>query len=75
MVTGLEASILVKVLEETRAWYSKDFPAWIRNRHRELQRQGMRNADIYPQLCEEAKRILVRPESITERQIRRVIYG
>ncbi len=74
-VTGLEASILVKLLEETRAWYAKDFPTWIRDRHRELQRQGMRNADIYPLLREEAGRILVHPEPMTERQIRRVIYG
>jgi hypothetical protein len=48
---------------------------WIRRRHAELQRQGLRNAEIYGRIQEEARRILVQPRPLSERQIRRIIYG
>ncbi len=73
--TGLTEAVLQKVLDEFQHWYAKDLPTWIRDRHRELQRQGLRNRDIYPRLREEAERTLIRPEPLSERQIRRMIYG
>jgi hypothetical protein len=74
-VTGQSRSLLGKILEETRAWYAKDLQTWIRERHRELQRQGLRNREIYPRLQKEVRQILVRPAPLSERQIRRMIYG
>jgi hypothetical protein len=74
-VTGQSQSLLGKILEETRAWYAKDLATWIRDRHRELQRQGLRNREIYPRLQKEARQILVRPAPLSERQVRRMIYG
>ncbi len=74
-VTGLAAPILAKILEEIRVWYAKDLSSWARGRHRELRRQGLRNRAIYPRLRQEAKEILIRPAPLTERQIRRIIYG
>ena len=74
-VTGMSESLLSKILEETRAWYAKDLRTWIRDRHRELQRQGLRNREIYPKLQAEMRGILVQPAPLTERQIRRMIYG
>ena len=74
-VTGQGERVLAKILEEIQSWYAKDLPTWMRDRHRELQRQGLRNREIYPRLQEESQGILVNPGPLTERQIRRMIYG
>lgn len=74
-VTGQDAGSIVKILEEVHAWYHRDLPTWIRDRHQELQRQGLSNREIYPRLQAEIRTMLVRPAPLTERQIRRTIYG
>ena len=74
-VTGQDSGSLSKILEEVHAWYHCDLLTWIRDRHQELQRQGLNNREIYPRLQREAQEILVRPAPLTERQIRRTIYG
>jgi len=74
-MTGLEDALLEKILREIQAWYARDLHDWIRDRHRDLQRQGMRNQEIFSRLREEMDQILVRPPRLSERQIRRVIYG
>lgn len=74
-VTGLEAGLLAKIMAEVRAWHSRDLTTWVRERHAELQRQGWANREIFPQLRGEAREVLVRAAPLTERQIRRMIYG
>ena len=74
-MTGLEPGLLAKILAEVRAWHSRDLTAWVRERHGELQRQGLGNREIFPRLRAEASEVLVRPAPLTERQIRRMIYG
>jgi hypothetical protein len=74
-VTGLEEATVAKIVEELHTWYGQDLAAWLRSRHQELQRRGLRNREIFPRLREEAAHILVRPSALTERQIRRIIYG
>ncbi|MCK4303125.1 MAG: hypothetical protein KAY24_02705 [Candidatus Eisenbacteria sp.] len=74
-VTGQGEPLLAKILEEIQSWYTRDLSTWIRDRHRELQRHGFRNREIYPRLRDESQRILVHPGPLTERQIRRIIYG
>ncbi len=74
-VTGLEPAVTAKILEEIHHWYTEGVPAWVQRRHRELRRQGLRNREIYPQLRREAEAVLVRPGPLSERQIRRMIYG
>ncbi|MCK4414167.1 MAG: hypothetical protein KAY32_11530 [Candidatus Eisenbacteria sp.] len=73
--TGLDEAVLRKIVQEIREWYDEDLPAWVQRRHRELQRQGAPNREIFSMLCQEARRILIRPRPMTERQIRRLIYG
>jgi hypothetical protein len=74
-ITGLDAAALEKILEEIDHWYVEDLSAWLQRRHRELQHQGLKNREIYPRLQEEARRVLVRPGSLSQRQIRRALYG
>ena len=74
-VTGLEPALLAKIVDEVRAWYGKDLTTWVRERHRELQKQGLRNHQIYPRILRETETVLFAAGPLTERQIRRMIYG
>ncbi len=74
-VTGLEKATVAKIVAEIHAWYGQPLADWLRSRHAELQRQGLRNREIFPILQAEATEILIRPPALTERQIRRAIYG
>jgi hypothetical protein len=74
-LTGLDAGLLAKVLAEVRAWHSRDLQSWVRDRHQELQRQGLSNREIFPRLCAEAHETLIRPARLSERQVRRMVYG
>ena len=74
-ISGLDQARLAKLVDEVRAWYGQDLAGWVRQRHRELQQQGMRNREIYPRIRAETERILVRPSALSVRQIRRIIYG
>ena len=73
--TGLDEAVLRKIIQEIRDWYDEDLQAWTLRRHRELQRQGVANREIFSRLSEEARQILIRPRPPSERQIRRMIYG
>jgi hypothetical protein len=75
IVTGLDQTVLEKIVGEIGAWFDEDLAAWVRRRHHELHRQGLRNREIYPRLKEDARGIRVHPGPLSERQIRRIIYG
>ena len=74
-LTGLEVSMLGKILDEIRAWYGDDLVAWTRRRHAELQKQGMRNDEIYALLRHELHLALFSGGDRSTRQVRRMIYG
>jgi hypothetical protein len=74
-VTGLDPGTLGKILEEIHHWYDEDLRGWLVRRHRELQGQGLKNREIYPRLQDEAGRALLRPGPLSQRQIRRALYG
>jgi hypothetical protein len=74
-ITGLDAGTLEKIVQEIHLWFEEDLHLWLERRHRELQHQGLKNREIYPRLLEEARSVLVRPGSLSLRQIRRALYG
>jgi len=48
---------------------------FVRRRHGELQRQGLRNEAIYPRLAEECATGRFGCATLSLRQIRRIVYG
>jgi hypothetical protein len=48
---------------------------YIRRRHVRLQNQGLSNPEIFARLAQELPRWRFRAPELSERQIRRVIYG
>jgi hypothetical protein len=73
--TGLSPGEAERVVGEILAWYDETAEAFVKRRHAELQLVGTRNERAYELIQAELAQRLVRPEELTERQIRRIIYG
>lgn len=72
---GLLAGEAERVVAEVLAHFSETAEEFVRRRHRELQRLGLVNAQSFPVIAAELGRRRVVPPALSERQIRRVIYG
>jgi len=66
---------LDKLIAELRSHWGETPAEFVRRRHRELQRQGARNPAIYEQVAAEIQGRRFSASPLTERQIRRLIYG
>jgi len=64
-----------RLIGEVLAFYDESVPAYVRRRHHDLQRSGMSNKKIYEQIAHELANHRFAAEPMTERQIRRAIYG
>ena len=74
-VVALPEPLLDKIIGELRDHWSETAPEYIRRRHGELQRRGVPNRLVYGQIARELKSRPVRSSPLSERQIRRIIYG
>ncbi|HWW19255.1 MAG TPA: hypothetical protein VNZ06_00495 [Steroidobacteraceae bacterium] len=63
------------VVEEVLAFLNDSIEQFVRRRHRELQREGLRNPQIYLRVAQEALQRRFRTEALSTRQIRRLVYG
>jgi hypothetical protein len=72
---GFEPSELDQFLEDCWAFTDESPAEFIRRRHGELQREGLRNEAIYHRLATEAAAGRFRSPPLSLRQLRRIIYG
>ena len=73
--TGLPIPAARRVVEDIASFFHEPAEAFIRRRHRELQAAGRANAEIFAEIAKELSERPVAAPELTERQIRRVIYG
>lgn len=66
---------LDKLVAELRDHWSETQEELVMRRHRELQREGVPNRLVYGRIRDELPAWRVSPRPLTERQIRRLIYG
>lgn len=64
-----------RVVEEVVAFLDEPVEVVIRRRHRELQGRGLANAEIFRRIVAEVAARPVAAAPLTERQVRRAIYG
>jgi hypothetical protein len=64
-----------RVVQEVLAFMSDTPEDFIRRRHLALQSQGLSNRAIFVQITAELSQRRFRAPALSERQIRRVIYG
>jgi hypothetical protein len=71
-LSRLEAAHAVR---EVLAFFSESTETFVTRRHAELQEQELDNAQIYRRIAGELRARRVAPPELSERQIRRLIYG
>ena len=73
--TELTPAEATRVVEDVIAFHAEPVEAYVRRRHAELKTNGIRNPEIFARLVEElAQRVVAAPE-LSERQLRRIVYG
>lgn len=64
-----------RLVSEVLAHFQETTDAFVRRRHRELQHQGKPNSAIFDTILHELPNRVFPAAPISERQIRRIIYG
>ena len=73
--TGLPQATAVRVIADVTAYFSETIEEFVRRRHGELQRRQRKNEEIWPLIAAElAERRFAAP-GLSERQLRRIVYG
>nr|WP_179670424.1 hypothetical protein [Nocardioides thalensis] len=73
--TGLSAAEATRVVEDVVAFHAEPVEDYVRRRHAELKTHGAKNDEIFGLLREElASRVVAAPD-LSERQLRRIVYG
>ncbi|WP_407319699.1 hypothetical protein UQW22_04560 [Isoptericola halotolerans] len=75
LTTGLSPSEAARVVDDVIAWYAEPVEDVVRRRHAALQAAGHRNAEIYARIAAELRERVVAAPDLTERQVRRLVYG
>jgi hypothetical protein len=73
--TGLSETEAARVIGDVLAHYAEPVEDFVRRRHAALQLHGTRNPVIYRTIAAELSQRLVAAPALTERQVRRMIYG
>jgi Fe-S cluster assembly scaffold protein SufB len=74
--TGLPEATASRVVADVAAYYGETVDEFVRRRHAELQGvSSKRNDEIWPQLAAELQGRRFRAEGLSERQLRRIVYG
>jgi hypothetical protein len=71
----LEERDFTRLLEEFLGHFGSTVEEYVRNRHRELQREGRKNEEIFSIIASEVHERRFAAEPLTVRRIRRMIYG
>jgi hypothetical protein len=64
-----------RVLDDVLALMDETIEQFVARRHVELQRDGLRNEEIFGLLAEECASWRFRAPSLSQRQLRRIVYG
>lgn len=73
--SGVSRGQAARLVDDVLAYFSESAEEFVRRRHRELQRDGVANAASFTAIAQELTQRRVAGPQLSERQIRRVIYG
>jgi hypothetical protein len=73
--TPLPPPLARRVVEEVVSAFSEPVDELVRRRHRELKRSGLTNEAIFSRIASELTCRPVAAPTMTERQLRRAVYG
>lgn len=73
--TGLTEAEAARVVEDVVAFHAESVESYVRRRHAHLKTYGAKNDEIFARIATElAARVVAAPE-LSERQLRRLVYG
>jgi hypothetical protein len=73
--TGLPEATAVRVVADVVGYFAETVEEFVQRRHDELRRRQRKNDEIWPAIAAElAARRFVAP-ALSERQLRRIVYG
>jgi hypothetical protein len=64
-----------RLLEDIMEFFNLTLDDYVRMRHTQLQNQGIKNQEIYTRIGQELGQRRFKAPELTERQIRRMVYG
>ncbi|MFE9306286.1 hypothetical protein ACIQCF_12225 [Streptomyces sp. NPDC088353] len=73
--TPLNRGEALRVVQDVLAYFDETTEVFVRRRHRELQAQGLVNAEIFERILADLKYRAVAPPELSLRQLRRIVYG
>jgi hypothetical protein len=73
--TGLTPPEAARVVEDVVAWYREPVEDYVRRRHAHHQLRGRRNPEIFALIARELADRVVAAPALSERQLRRIVYG
>jgi hypothetical protein len=73
--TGLSPRDAARVVDDVLAFYAEPAEDFVRRRHAQLKERGMRNPDIFRLVMSELSARVVAAPALSERQLRRIVYG
>ena len=73
--TGLSPAEAARVIEDVLAFHAEPVEAYVRRRHAHLKTYGVKNDEIFARIAAELADRLVAAPALTERQLRRLVYG
>jgi tRNA(His) 5'-end guanylyltransferase len=73
--TGLPQATAVRVIADVTTYFSETIEEFVRRRHVELRRNQQKNQEIWPVIAAELGRHRFAAPGLSERQLRRIVYG
>lgn len=73
--TGLTPAEAARVVEDVVAFHAEPVEDYVRRRHASLKTYGQRNPEIFARIAEELAGRVVAAPALSERQLRRIVYG
>jgi hypothetical protein len=73
--TELTSAEAARVVDDVVAFHHEPVEDYVRRRHAELKTHGTRNPEIFGHLAGELADRVVAAPALSERQLRRIVYG
>jgi hypothetical protein len=73
--TGLTPAEAARVIDDVVAFHAETVEEFVRRRHAQMKTYGARNEEIFARIAEELAGRVVAAPRLSERQLRRMIYG
>ena len=73
--TGLSPAEAARVVDDVIAFHAEPVEDFVRRRHAELKTYGAKNPEIFARIAAELDGRVVAAPALSERQLRRLVYG